>query len=450
MMNTQFFLIILFCIFTLNLVGQSEILYEAGHKIEMLREQDGVIKQEVGGILEDSKGYIWIANLDYLLKYDGYRFHKYKLPKKQEFPKIGQNNLRFLEEDKEGNIWISTLRAGGLIRFNPEKGVFTRVKTEGNNKPLSHNSTVAFSKDDNGNVWMGSTFGINKIKPNGNQFEIAKFTPTIFSLASKEYIDSLSLIDGKLIQRIQGVGDYEDRTEMFELKHPKKILIINVGESYHGDRDYGWLENDRGDEIWSFDFSKSICAGGSILNRIQIDTLSLPIGKYYLKFTSAYGHSYNKWNDPPPIVPEWWGIQVLEASGIDLNKAYQKEQNKDTQNFDQAINTFPFKDKNGKQYVIANSKIYQIDYKENEQITFILKNKDLEGYQVRGIEVGNKNHLWIITDSYSPHKKSLFRYSINEHKMMEINHGLPQLRQGRAHLEEDLKGNLWLGFANYR
>ena len=447
MLKTNLFSLMLICLFAFGLNGQSEVFYEAGHKIELFLEQDGVMKQEIAGLLEDSRGYIWIANIDYLLKYDGYIFKKYKFPRNKELPKIGQNNLRFLVEDKDGYIWISTFNGGGLIRFNPEKEAFTRVINDDSTKPLADNSTVGFSMDTLGNLWVGSNVGLTKITTTGEDFTTKKFFPSIFSIESKNYIDSLSQQPGRLIERINKVGNLAKSEELFELKQATKVLIINVGESYiDKDIDYGWIEDETGIKVWSMDATQSINADGAIQNRIQLDTLVLPAGKYHLKYISNNRHSFDKWYGKPPVVPEWWGIQVLDISGINLTRAYQLKKEEDLVNFEEATNTFPFKDNHGNQYVVAQSIIYKIHQKENGEVEFVPVNNELKGYNIRGITVGENGNLWVIAETYNPNTKSLFSYSFEENELKEINHGLPNLPPARAHLQEDQNGNLWLGF----
>jgi len=90
------------------------------------------------------------------------------------------------------------------------------------------------------------------------------------------------------------------------------VLIVIMGQS---NSDYGWLENEKGDIIVSYNFNQSLFAGGSNDNRIQIFLDTLDAGKYRIRYLSDYRHSFAYWYGTKPYFPEHWGIQVFSTVG---------------------------------------------------------------------------------------------------------------------------------------
>lgn len=62
-------------------------------------------------------------------------------------------------EDKNGNIWIGTW-GGGLNKYNPYKGEFTRfVFQKDNLNGINDNVVWAICEDKEGNIWIGTEKG---------------------------------------------------------------------------------------------------------------------------------------------------------------------------------------------------------------------------------------------------------------------------------------------------
>jgi ligand-binding sensor domain-containing protein/signal transduction histidine kinase len=75
-------------------------------------------------------------------------------------------------EDKAGLLWIGTAR-GGLNCFDRETNTFTHYRHEPEN-PHSISSNTMFrkniSEDSSGNLWIGTTKGLNKLNPERTEF----------------------------------------------------------------------------------------------------------------------------------------------------------------------------------------------------------------------------------------------------------------------------------------
>ncbi|HHG85030.1 MAG TPA: hybrid sensor histidine kinase/response regulator, partial [Bacteroidetes bacterium] len=112
----------------------------------------GVVRQ----VFEDSHGTRW-----YLTEKHGlFRYEKGKMIKMDAAPSQNTRSLEIME-DKNGNIWVSTMQ--GLICYRDD-GVHTLSTQDG----LSANIIYILIQDLEGNIWVGTERGINRISIDAN------------------------------------------------------------------------------------------------------------------------------------------------------------------------------------------------------------------------------------------------------------------------------------------
>lgn len=113
--------------------------------------EDGLPQNSVYGIAQTPDGYLWIATLDGLVRFDGARM---KVFNRSEYPEMSSNRLLALFVDREGTLWIGTqdgglmrLRDGGFRSFGPTDGVPGKAVS-------------GFLEDTRGRLWAmsGGTF----------------------------------------------------------------------------------------------------------------------------------------------------------------------------------------------------------------------------------------------------------------------------------------------------
>lgn len=76
------------------------------------RMGDGLPQESVTAILQTRDGYLWLATLDGLARFDGVNFKTFNLIRAAG---IGSNVVSALVEDRDGALWIGT--AAGLVRY---------------------------------------------------------------------------------------------------------------------------------------------------------------------------------------------------------------------------------------------------------------------------------------------------------------------------------------------
>jgi hypothetical protein len=113
------------------------------------------------------------------------------------------------------------------------------------------------------------------------------------------------------VAQIVGVTDDADKTVEFTLAQEKQIRIFAAGEGQSGQMyDFGWIENaETGKPVWEMKEPETTHAGGAEKNR-KVDTvITLPAGKYRLRYKSDDSHSFDNWNALPPEI-NFWGIAL--------------------------------------------------------------------------------------------------------------------------------------------
>lgn len=132
--------------------------------------EEGLLGSEVYNIIEDRRGNIWVATTsDGVSRFDGHNFTHFS----KEEGLIG-NEVMGLTEDSSGNIWIATLR--GVSRYDPTakagKGAFTQFTTE---TGLNSNLVLSVMEDSQGTIWLGTDQGVIYHQPD-NSDNRARFT----------------------------------------------------------------------------------------------------------------------------------------------------------------------------------------------------------------------------------------------------------------------------------
>ena len=113
---------------------------------------------EVRSIVQDNLGFIWFAGKNGLSRYDGYRYHTYRVS--TENPSgISNNNISFAHQDSYGELWFST-EGGGVMRYQRDTDsfrIYRRNIESGEGLPSDGIFTI-FEDSDN-TLWVGTYDG---------------------------------------------------------------------------------------------------------------------------------------------------------------------------------------------------------------------------------------------------------------------------------------------------
>ena len=115
----------------------------AQYRFDHWTADNGLPQNTVRDLVQTRDGYIWIATLGGLARFDGKRFTVFS---KVTQPEIQSNRLTDLHEDRAGRLWIGT-EEGGLLCY--DNGVFTNWT---NKNGLPGNFIDRIDEDDAGTI----------------------------------------------------------------------------------------------------------------------------------------------------------------------------------------------------------------------------------------------------------------------------------------------------------
>lgn len=119
--------------------------------------------EEITQIIQDNKGYIWIATNSGLCRYDGYRIRTYK--DNLFTPGIlTDNQIKTIAEDHSSNLWIGT--NNGLNILNMITG---QIREAEDSRLQDKVVSVLYVSKDN-NVWIGMDDGLYRYIPERGSF----------------------------------------------------------------------------------------------------------------------------------------------------------------------------------------------------------------------------------------------------------------------------------------
>ena len=112
----------------------------------------GLASNNVFYIIQDSKGFIWVATSNGLQKYDGNSFISYHHDP-YDSQSISSDNTTFLLKDRENDIWISTSFTG-FNNFNPSTEKDSRISDFNGPAVRDPDNSTSACLDTVGNVWL--------------------------------------------------------------------------------------------------------------------------------------------------------------------------------------------------------------------------------------------------------------------------------------------------------
>ncbi len=196
-------------------------------------------------IFEDSKGIVWIATGNSLLRFDP---ASEKISKFDQTDGLPSNQINSIIEDSEENLWINT--SAGLSKLNkndPEnKWNFVNFDTQDGLQGFTNSKAAWIDKD--GEIFLGGVDGfthfypgkINEIKPDIVIEDIKVSDISLKSDSSAVRIDkSVMMLDELNLSYTQNNLSFEFASINYSRPEKNKIMYKLEGFDNH------WLSNDR-------------------------------------------------------------------------------------------------------------------------------------------------------------------------------------------------------------
>jgi signal transduction histidine kinase/ligand-binding sensor domain-containing protein/DNA-binding response OmpR family regulator len=137
------------------------------YSISDLNVKETFLFPEVKRLMSDSKGAIWVGALNGLFKIkDDGTLQVSKI--KDNLGNVIDNRVFAIEEDRKGNIWFGAWEEG-LMKMSHNKQndsyhIINYNVSKKDSTSLSHNNITDILEDNQGNIWVATIKGLNRLK----------------------------------------------------------------------------------------------------------------------------------------------------------------------------------------------------------------------------------------------------------------------------------------------
>lgn len=145
------------------LLASHLLLYaQTGSRITNYTTETGLSQNTVTDILKGESGFIWIATMDGLSRFDGYDFRNYKADSKA-LDRSTSNQFVSIKQDGSGQLWILN-DIGQVLRFDPAQEQFTLYPDADSNKGENYFSAKEIIQLSPSELWMIGNGGNGAIR----------------------------------------------------------------------------------------------------------------------------------------------------------------------------------------------------------------------------------------------------------------------------------------------
>ena len=122
---------------------------------EHLTMRDGLSQSTVMSILQDSRGFLWLATESGLDRYDGYSVREYRRERGNEHS-LASDFIWSIAEDARGDLWLAT-SGGGVARWDHATDRFQQFRHDPRNaNSLASDDVRTLLIDSQGDIWAGT------------------------------------------------------------------------------------------------------------------------------------------------------------------------------------------------------------------------------------------------------------------------------------------------------
>ncbi len=130
-------------------------------KFDHYSVKDGLSQNSVYDIIQDDKGFIWLATQNGVNRFDGHNFLTFR-PEPGNPNSVSGHTITKLLNAKDGAIWVAT-QGEGINRQDPHTRRFERF-THDPSRPdsLSSDQVRSVVQDQGGTIWVATENGLNR------------------------------------------------------------------------------------------------------------------------------------------------------------------------------------------------------------------------------------------------------------------------------------------------
>jgi len=175
-------------------------------------QDHGLYSATIKDITEDDNGFIWLATLNGLSRFDGNKVKTFHHKKGEQ--SLNSNTISSIVKSVHGNfLWIGTYT--GLNKFNIDNEQFTNsFNNKLYNLPVKQSQIFDIHETTNGDLWLAMTNSFVKFSEKRNSYEIFAIDSLFGSVVSRISVDA----NGLIWIGVQGKGLYFFNEKTKQLK----------------------------------------------------------------------------------------------------------------------------------------------------------------------------------------------------------------------------------------
>lgn len=156
---------------------------------ERITIEDGLSQASIYSLFQDSKGYMWIGTADGLNRYNGKKIEIYRKREDLESSIIG-SYISTINEDNNDNLWVGTTKGLNRIDLKTNK-IYNYVPKE-NGCNLSHSNITEILVDSKGDIYISTVDGVNKYNPEKDNFERVFYSGNLEESLTSQFVYTMS------------------------------------------------------------------------------------------------------------------------------------------------------------------------------------------------------------------------------------------------------------------
>jgi ligand-binding sensor domain-containing protein len=377
--------------------------------------QTGISNNTITDLYLDSDGFLWLATIDGLNRFDGNDFKKYKYYNNDSLS-VPSNNITSVSEDSHGDLWVSTW-GSGIARYSKRKQIFQRIKFKDQENVvkslLNINDSILFIC-----TWGEGFLIYNKFSGN---YEKVKITEK--KSLKNQVRKIISNTDNHyFILTTEGLFNFDlkDR-ELKPLEKKLEKMLVN---------------KDIRDVIIKNDhlYIATYLSGFAIINLADFSVTAFTKSNSNIKSNNV--NDLHFINETTFLIGTWSGLQVFDTKNLTILDKKEKFPTLSEKNIKEIIqitkNSFAVSTTNGFHIIKEKDKAV-MNFSEVKY-----QNELYETGAVLQVYKDSEEKLWIAT------QKGVFRTRIplqENEKYLEADFNL---KSGVFHFAEDQFNNIWM------
>lgn len=125
------------------------------YSLTVWRDDEGLVQNTIQGLAQTPDGYLWLATLEGLTRFDGVRFKTFD---RASTPEISRNDIQSIALSRDGGLWIA-IYGGGVVHYRD--GGFSAFDVA---QGLPSHSVTDLAEDHDGTLWIGTSTGLQRFK----------------------------------------------------------------------------------------------------------------------------------------------------------------------------------------------------------------------------------------------------------------------------------------------